>query len=162
MALSVCLNFCRAPGVSGRRSLECKSGWLASASFFSCCSSLRASLKSGGALKPISTGGRSDTGRSTPRDGDVMAALLEIRQLEVVYNRVATAIQGVSLDVPEGEIVALVGTNGAGKTTTLRAISGFLPSEDVAITDGMITLQGDRINGRMPHQLAKAGVILVP
>ncbi|HEX7206241.1 MAG TPA: ABC transporter ATP-binding protein [Xanthobacteraceae bacterium] len=88
--------------------------------------------------------------------------LLQVRQLEVVYNRVATAIQGVSLDVPEGEIVALVGTNGAGKTTTLRAISGFLPSEDVAITDGAIMLRGERINGRIPHQLAKAGIILVP
>ena len=88
--------------------------------------------------------------------------LLQVRQLEVVYNRVATAIQGVSLDVPEGEIVALVGTNGAGKTTTLRAISGFLPSEDVAITDGVITLRGEPINGRIPHQLAKAGIILVP
>jgi len=88
--------------------------------------------------------------------------LLQVRQLEVVYNRVATAIQGVSLDVPEGEIVALVGTNGAGKTTTLRAISGFLPSEDVAITDGLITLRGESINGRIPHQLAKAGIILVP
>jgi len=64
--------------------------------------------------------------------------LLEVRQLEVVYNRVATAIQGVSLDVPEGALVALVGTNGAGKTTTLRAISGFLPSEDAAITDGTV------------------------
>ncbi|MGB8613801.1 MAG: ABC transporter ATP-binding protein, partial [Pseudolabrys sp.] len=52
--------------------------------------------------------------------------------------------------------------NGAGKTTTLRAISGFLPSEDVAITDGEIALRGERINGRMPHQLAKAGIILVP
>jgi branched-chain amino acid transport system ATP-binding protein len=88
--------------------------------------------------------------------------LLQVRQLEVVYNRVATAIQGVSLDVPEGKIVALVGTNGAGKTTTLRAISGFLPSEDVAITDGVITLRGEPINGRIPHELAKAGIILVP
>jgi branched-chain amino acid transport system ATP-binding protein len=88
--------------------------------------------------------------------------LLEIRQLEVVYNRVATAIQGVSLDVPTGAIVALVGTNGAGKTTTLRAISGFLSSEDVEITDGEILLQGRRINGVPPHQLARSGVILVP
>src|SRR3989442_1737792 len=91
-----------------------------------------------------------------------MANLLEVRQLEVVYNRVATAIQGVSLDVPEGSIVALVGTNGAGKTTTLRAISGFLQSEDVEITDGTIMLQGRSIAGGAPHQLARAGVILVP
>lgn len=88
--------------------------------------------------------------------------LLQVRQLEVVYNRVATAVQGVSLDIPEGTIVALVGTNGAGKTTTMRAISGFLPSEDVAITDGEITLQGRRVNGQLPHQLARAGLILVP
>jgi branched-chain amino acid transport system ATP-binding protein len=88
--------------------------------------------------------------------------ILEVRQLEVVYNRVATAVQGVSLDVPTGSIVALVGTNGAGKTTTLRAISGFLPSEDAEITDGEIKLAGQRINGAMPHQLARQGVILVP
>ncbi len=88
--------------------------------------------------------------------------LLEVRQLEVVYHRVATAIQGVSLDVPAGSIVAIVGTNGAGKTTTLRAISGFLPSEDAEITDGDITFGGARINGRMPHELARSGIILVP
>jgi branched-chain amino acid transport system ATP-binding protein len=88
--------------------------------------------------------------------------LLEVRQLEVVYHRVATAIQGVSLDVPKGSIVALVGTNGAGKTTTLRAISGFLPSEDTETTDGDITYMGKRINGHLPHQLARAGLILVP
>lgn len=88
--------------------------------------------------------------------------LLEVRQLEVVYHRVATAIQGVSLDVPEGSIVALVGTNGAGKTTTLRAISGFLSSEDAEITDGEVRYRDQRINGEMPHRLARAGVILVP
>ena len=88
--------------------------------------------------------------------------LLEVRQLEVVYNRVATAIQGVSLQVPLRSIVALVGTNGAGKTTTLRAISGFLPSEDAEITDGEIVFSGQLINGERPHRLARAGVILVP
>src|SRR5262245_21212789 len=88
--------------------------------------------------------------------------LLEVRQLEVVYNRVATAIQGVSLEVPLRSIVALVGTNGAGKSTTLRAISGFLPSEDAEITDGDIVFAGERINGERPHRLARAGVILVP
>jgi branched-chain amino acid transport system ATP-binding protein len=101
---------------------------------------------------------------STARDGAALMTgnILEVRQLEVVYHRVATAIQGVSLDVPTGSIVALVGTNGAGKTTTLRAISGFLPSEDANITDGDITFRGRRINGRMPHELARAGIILVP
>lgn len=88
--------------------------------------------------------------------------LLQVRQLEVVYNRVATAIQGVSLDVPKNSIVALVGTNGAGKTTTLRAISGFLQSEDVAITDGEILFGDQRIEGRPPHKLARSGLILVP
>jgi branched-chain amino acid transport system ATP-binding protein len=88
--------------------------------------------------------------------------LLEVRQLEVVYNRVATAIQGVSLDVPEGAIVALIGTNGAGKTTTLRAISGFLPSEDAEITDGNVIYGQNNIKGRRPDELARSGIILVP
>jgi branched-chain amino acid transport system ATP-binding protein len=91
-----------------------------------------------------------------------MGNLIEVRQLEVVYNRVATAIQGVSLIVPEHSIVALIGTNGAGKTTTLRAISGFLPSEDAEITDGEISYRDTRINGCMPDQLARRGIILVP
>jgi len=90
------------------------------------------------------------------------ANLLEVRQLEVVYNHVATAIQGVSLDVPEGSVVALVGTNGAGKTTTLRAISGFLPSENAEITDGQITFRSKPIERTPPDRIARQGIILVP
>src|SRR4029079_19246451 len=88
--------------------------------------------------------------------------LLQVRQLEVVYHRVATAIQGVSLDVQSRSIVALLGTNGAGKNTAFRAISGFLPSENAEITDGKISFAGSRIDGRRPHELARGGVILVP
>jgi branched-chain amino acid transport system ATP-binding protein len=88
--------------------------------------------------------------------------LLEVRQLEVVYNRVATAVQGVSLEVPRGQIVAIIGTNGAGKTTTLRAISGFLPAEDVAITDGAILFDKRPIAKRLPHDISRQGVVLVP
>ena len=70
------------------------------------------------------------------------APLLNVRQLEVVYHDVATAIQGVSIEVAPGSIVAMIGSNGAGKTTTLRAVSGFLPAEDVAVTDGEILFAG--------------------
>jgi branched-chain amino acid transport system ATP-binding protein len=88
--------------------------------------------------------------------------LLDVRQLEVVYNHVATAVQGVSLEVADGQIVAVIGTNGAGKTTTLRAISGFLPAEDVAITDGTITFDSKSLAGRLPHDISRRGVVLVP
>jgi branched-chain amino acid transport system ATP-binding protein len=88
--------------------------------------------------------------------------LLDVRQLEVVYNHVATAVQGVSLEVADRQIVAVIGTNGAGKTTTLRAISGFLPAEDVAITDGSITFDSKPLAGRLPHDISRRGVVLVP
>ena len=59
-------------------------------------------------------------------------------------------------------IVAMIGTNGAGKTTTLRAVSGFLPAEDVAITDGTISFDGRPLRGLLPHQISRLGVVLVP
>jgi len=88
--------------------------------------------------------------------------LLEVKKLEVVYNRAAIAIQGVSLKVPEGSVVALLGTNGAGKTTTLRAISGFLGSDNAEITDGEVIFQGEKLNGKQPHEIARRGIVLVP
>ncbi|MGO9699898.1 MAG: ABC transporter ATP-binding protein [Xanthobacteraceae bacterium] len=90
------------------------------------------------------------------------APLLDVRQLEVVYHDVATAIQGISIEVAPGSIVAMVGTNGAGKTTTLRAISGFLPAEDVAVTEGAISFDGQSLRGMLPHQISRLGVVLVP
>ena len=88
--------------------------------------------------------------------------LLDVRQLEVVYHDVATAVQGVSIEVSPGSIVAMIGTNGAGKTTTLRAISGFLPAEDVAVTEGTISFAGRSLRGLLPHQISRLGVVLVP
>jgi branched-chain amino acid transport system ATP-binding protein len=90
------------------------------------------------------------------------APQLEVRQLEVVYHDVATAVQGISIEVAPGSIVAMIGTNGAGKTTTLRAISGFLPAEDVAVTDGAISFDGRSLRGLLPHQISRLGVVLVP
>ncbi len=91
-----------------------------------------------------------------------MTAPLEVENLEVVYSHVATAVQGVSLRLPERAIVALLGTNGAGKTTTLRAISGFLGADDARITDGRVSFLGRVVNGRPPHELARQGLVLVP
>ena len=88
--------------------------------------------------------------------------LLRVEKLEVTYQRVITAVQGVSLEVPQGAIVALVGNNGAGKTTTLRAISGFLGLDDARVTEGSISFLGRRIEAEPPHRTARLGVALVP
>ena len=82
--------------------------------------------------------------------------LLKVEKLEVVYHRVITAVQGVSLEVPEGAIVTLIGNNGAGKTTTLRAISGTVRSS------GEIRLGGKSIGRRGPEATARLGVAHVP
>ena len=84
------------------------------------------------------------TGTSTP--GAATAApggsLLTMNNVEVIYDDVILVLRGLSLAVPEGSIVALLGSNGAGKSTTLKAISGLLPSERGAVTDGTITFDG--------------------
>jgi branched-chain amino acid transport system ATP-binding protein len=91
-----------------------------------------------------------------------MTPLLEVEGLEVVYGHAIRAIQGVSLSVAEGQIVGLVGLNGAGKTTTIRAISGFLPTENVRITDGRVRFAGTSIRGLLPYQAAQLGIAVVP
>jgi branched-chain amino acid transport system ATP-binding protein len=90
------------------------------------------------------------------------APLLQVEKIEVVYKRVITAVQGVTLSVGERQIVALLGTNGAGKTTTLRAISGFLGLDDARITEGGIAFAGERIENQPPYRIAGKGIVLVP
>jgi|tagenome__1003787_1003787.scaffolds.fasta_scaffold20983672_3 branched-chain amino acid transport system ATP-binding protein len=91
-----------------------------------------------------------------------MTPLLRLDKVEVTYHRVITAIQGITLEVAKGSIVALLGTNGAGKTTTLRAISGFIGLDDAYITDGSITYRAQRIENRPPHRITSLGIALVP
>jgi len=88
--------------------------------------------------------------------------LLKLEKLEVTYHRVITAVQGVSIDVPVGSIVALLGSNGAGKTTTLRAISGFIGLDDARVTEGAILWRGERIENRLPDRVTACGIALVP
>jgi len=88
--------------------------------------------------------------------------LLSVEKLEVVYHRAITAVQGISLNVRAGQIVALLGTNGAGKTTILRAISGFLGLDDARVTEGSVTFDGRRIENWAPHRVTGLGIVLVP
>jgi branched-chain amino acid transport system ATP-binding protein len=89
------------------------------------------------------------------------ARLLSVNNIEVIYDHVILVLKGVSLEVPEGGIVALLGANGAGKTTTLKAISNLLRSERGEVTKGSIEFRGERIEGLTPNELVKKGVIQV-
>jgi branched-chain amino acid transport system ATP-binding protein len=94
--------------------------------------------------------------------GDLSPApLLDVNGIEVIYNHVILVLKGVSLAVPEGGIVALLGGNGAGKTTTLKAVSNLLHSERGAVTKGTITYRGERVEAMSPPDLVKRGVIQV-
>jgi branched-chain amino acid transport system ATP-binding protein len=87
--------------------------------------------------------------------------MLSVNNIEVVYNDVILVLRGLSLEVPEGEIVALLGANGAGKSTTLKAISGLLKTEDGEVTRGDITFAGERINGIDPDKIVRKGIFQV-
>ncbi len=89
------------------------------------------------------------------------AALLDVNNIEVIYNHVILVLKGVSLSVPQGGIVALLGANGAGKTTTLKAVSNLLRAERGEVTKGSIIFDGEPIHSLMPDALVKRGVIQV-
>lgn len=88
-------------------------------------------------------------------------ALLEVNNIEVIYNHVILVLKGVSLDVPEGGITALLGGNGAGKTTTLKAISNLLRSERGEVTKGSIAYRGERVQDLSTPDLVRRGVVQV-
>ena len=87
--------------------------------------------------------------------------LLEVNNIEVIYNHVILVLKGVSLSVPKGGITALLGGNGAGKTTTLKAISNLLHSERGEVTKGTISYRGERVQELDPASLVRKGVIQV-
>ncbi|MBM3370343.1 MAG: ABC transporter ATP-binding protein [Betaproteobacteria bacterium] len=88
-------------------------------------------------------------------------AFLNVNGIEVIYNHVILVLKGVSLQVPEGKVVALLGGNGAGKTTTLRAVSNLLAGERGEVTKGSVELRGERIENLTPAQMVDRGVIQV-
>ena len=87
--------------------------------------------------------------------------LLEISNIEVIYNHVILVLKGVSLKVPKGGITALLGGNGAGKTTTLKAVSGLLASERGEVTKGSILYRGLPIHHADPAETVRKGVVQV-
>ncbi|GAA6147928.1 ABC transporter ATP-binding protein [Pseudooceanicola nitratireducens] len=93
--------------------------------------------------------------------GQTQEKLLEVNNIEVIYNHVILVLKGVSLSVPKGGITALLGGNGAGKTTTLKAVSNLLHSERGEVTKGTITYRGERVAHLDPAALVKKGVIQV-
>lgn len=88
-------------------------------------------------------------------------SILKINNIEVKYHEVILVLKGVSIEVPRGGIIALLGANGAGKSTTLKAISGLLKHEDGRITDGSIEFEGQRIDKLSTEKIARTGIVQV-
>jgi branched-chain amino acid transport system ATP-binding protein len=88
--------------------------------------------------------------------------VLSLKNVQVLYDRAIEAVRDVSLEVPAGAIVALLGSNGAGKSTILKAISGVLAQEDGEIVNGSVHLEGSQISGRSPREIVRAGLLQVP
>jgi branched-chain amino acid transport system ATP-binding protein len=89
------------------------------------------------------------------------ASYLSVNNIEVIYDHVILVLKGVSLEVPQGRIVALLGANGAGKTTTLKAISNLLRAERGEVTKGTIEFSGERVDRLTPNELVRRGVCQV-
>lgn len=87
--------------------------------------------------------------------------ILRLNNVEVMYHEVILVLKGVSLELPEGGIIALLGANGAGKTTTLKAISGLLKHEDGMVTDGSIEFMGEMVHKKMGDELVQKGIFQV-
>jgi branched-chain amino acid transport system ATP-binding protein len=88
-------------------------------------------------------------------------AILEVNNIEVTYNKAVQVLHGLSLSVPQGQIVALLGSNGAGKSTTLKAVSALLALEDGEMTQGSVSFAGRATASMRPHELVRAGLFHV-
>ncbi|RJR25732.1 MAG: ABC transporter ATP-binding protein [Desulfobacteraceae bacterium] len=88
--------------------------------------------------------------------------MLQVNNIEVVYNKVILVLKGISLEIQDGGVVALLGANGAGKTTTLRAISGILDVENGELEGGQIDFMGRPIHNLDPDEIVKLGISMVP
>lgn len=97
----------------------------------------------------------------TPENVNTNGTILKLNNIEVMYHEVILVLKGVSIDVPHGGIVALLGANGAGKSTTLKSISGLLKHEDGEVTDGSIEFMGEKIHHLHAEEIAKRGIFQI-
>ncbi|MGO9361653.1 MAG: ABC transporter ATP-binding protein [Xanthobacteraceae bacterium] len=97
-----------------------------------------------------------------PRQPDAAGCLLEFRNIRIVYDNAIEAIRDVSIAVPVGRIVALLGANGAGKSTLLKALSGILYTEEGVIENGVVRFQNQDVHRLAPDQLVRRGIVQVP
>jgi branched-chain amino acid transport system ATP-binding protein len=114
--------------------------------------------------RPVTAGNPTMVETQTTQTPPAVAAgapILTINNIEVVYDEVILVLRGVSLSVPQGQIVALLGPNGAGKSTTLKAISGLLRTEDGEVTRGNVTFMGEEIANMAPEQIVRRGIFQV-
>jgi branched-chain amino acid transport system ATP-binding protein len=88
--------------------------------------------------------------------------MLKVNNIEVVYNDIILVLRGISLEVPEMNIITLLGANGAGKSTTIKTIAGILSLEDGELKGGTIEFDGDRIDQKSPEDIVKKGISVVP
>jgi branched-chain amino acid transport system ATP-binding protein len=102
-------------------------------------------------VSPAEPAAKSETARS----------ILSVKNIEVIYDHVILVLKGVSLEVPQGGIVALLGANGAGKSTTLKSVSNLIRSERGDVTKGSIEFKGERVDGLTPNDLVRRGCIQV-
>jgi len=98
---------------------------------------------------------------TSPQSAPAAQAYLSVNNIEVIYDHVILVLKGVSLEVPEGRIVALLGANGAGKSTTLKSISNLLAAERGDVTKGTIEFRGARVDKLTPNGLVRMGVCQV-
>ena len=99
--------------------------------------------------------------RTSPTPTAQKESILSVNNIEVIYDHVILVLKGVSLEVPKGGIVALLGANGAGKTTTLKAISNLLHAERGDVTKGSIVFEGAEVHDLSPNELVRRGCIQV-
>jgi branched-chain amino acid transport system ATP-binding protein len=96
-----------------------------------------------------------------PEASTASGTILKLNNVEVMYHEVILVLKGISIDVPYGGIVALLGANGAGKSTTLKSISGLLKHEDGEVTDGSIEFMGEKIHHLHAEEIAKRGIFQI-